>query len=272
MHQSSPHFDIDSSRSARVAVSSGPAAATVVKSRDVAGRSDSTLFSQRTNSLLGVQILATGSYVPDNVVTNDDLKDIRGFDPEWVEQRTGIYERRHAPAGMDTSDLAVNAARRAIEQSGVDPRDIDLLVVGTFSPDYYCPSTACLVQEKLGLDVPAFDLQAACSGFIYSMVTAAQFVATGNSKLALVIGADCNSRIVDQTDRSIAPLFGDGAGAVLLSRGDAHQGLMCYQMGADGSGGPLLSMPVGGTHSPTSVDDLQHGRQYLQMDGRNVFK
>ena len=130
MHQSSPHFDIDSPRSTRTVVSSGPAAATAVKSRDVAGKSDSTLFSQRTNSLLGVQILATGSYVPDNVVTNDDLKDIRGFDPEWVEQRTGIYERRHAPAGMDTSDLAVNAARRAIEQSGVDPRDIDLLVVG----------------------------------------------------------------------------------------------------------------------------------------------
>ena len=154
----------------------------------------------------------------------------------------------------------------------VDPSEIDLVLVGTFTPDFSCPSTACLVQDKLGLDAPAVDLQAACSGFIYALVTGAQYVATGNSKLALVIGGDCNSRIVDPQDRRIAPLFGDGAGAVLLSQGEPHQGLICYQMGADGSGGSLLQCASGGTRQPVTVDDIEAGRHFLSMDGRTVFK
>jgi len=222
--------------------------------------------------LLGVQVVSCGAYVPDNVVTNEDLRRDRGFDPAWIEQRTGILARRFAPPDQATSDLAVEAARRAIRAARIDPHEIDLVIVGTFTPDHRCPSTACLVQDRLGLDAPAFDLQAACSGFVYALTTGAQFVATGNSRLALVIGADCNTRIVDPSDRRIAPLFGDGAGAVLLARGEPHQGLICYQMGADGSGGPLLECPSGGSRRPATPQDVQAGRHYLQMDGRNVFK
>lgn len=227
---------------------------------------------KRTQSLLGVQVVGTGAYVPDVVVTNAQLEARYGFEPGWVEQRTGILERRHSPEGTGTSHLCANAAREAARAARVDLNDVDLLVVGTFTPDYQCPSTACLVQHQLGLDCPAFDVQAACSGFVYALVTAAQYVATGNSDLALVIGGDTNSRIVDPTDQRTAPLFGDGAGAVLLTRGEPHQGLLCYQMGADGGGCNLLYRPGGGTTTPSTVDNLAAGDNYLKMDGRNVFK
>lgn len=228
-------------------------------------------ISRRTCSLMGVQIVGSGSYVPDNIVTNADLRERYGFDPDWIEQRTGIFARRHASRDQATSDLAVEAAKRAIDNAGVQAADIDLLVVGTFTPDHLCPSTACLVQEKLGLDVPAFDLSAACSGFVYSLATASQYVATGNSKLALVIGADCCSRIVNPLDKKIAPLFGDGAGAVLVSRGSSEQGLLSYQLGSDGGGGPLLECSAAGSRNPVSIDDVTAGRQFLNMDGKNVF-
>lgn len=228
--------------------------------------------SSRTQSLLGIQILGTGSYVPERVVTNESLEQQYGFEPGWIEQRTGISERRHAAPGEATSDMAVEAALRAIETSRVNKDDIDLLIVGTFTPDYLCPSASCLVQERLGLDVASMDLQAACSGFMYSLVTAAQFVATGNSKLALVIGADTNSRIVDPSDMRTAPLFGDGAGAVLVGRGSPHQGLVSYQLGSDGSGGSLLDRPYGGTRNPSTPESLKAGNHLLQMDGRSVFK
>ena len=226
---------------------------------------------KRTNSLMGVQIVGVGSYVPDNVVTNADLRERYGFDPDWIEQRTGIFSRRHAPPSVATSDICVEAAKRAIDNAGAKTEDIDLLIVGTFTPDHTCPSTACIVQEKLGLDVPAFDLAAACSGFVYSLATAAQYVATGNSKLALVIGADLCSRVVNPSDKKVAPLFGDGGGAVLVSRGSMNQGLLCYQLGADGGGGPLLQCPAGGTRQPATPQDITNGNQFLNMDGRNVF-
>lgn len=226
---------------------------------------------QRTNSLMGVRIVGVGSYVPDNIVTNADLRERYGFDPDWIEQRTGIFSRRHAPPGIATSDVCVEAAKRAIDNAGVKTEDIDLLIVGTFTPDHTCPSTACIVQEKLGLNVPAFDLAAACSGFVYSLATAAQYVATGNSKLALVIGADLCSRVVNPADKKVAPLFGDGGGAVLVSRGSMDQGLLCYQLGADGGGGPLLQCPAGGTRQPATPQDITNGNQFLSMDGRNVF-
>lgn len=236
------------------------------------GPIERTLVSDRTCSLTGIQILGCGSYVPDQVVSNEDLETVRGFDPEWIRQRTGILERRHAADGQATSDLALRAAERAIEHAGADPADIDLLVIGTFTPDYMCPSTACLVQHRLGLDCAALDVQAACSGFMYALATGSQFVATGNSKLALVIGADTNSRIVDQSDRKIAPLFGDGAGAVLVGKGESSQGLLCYQLGADGSGGPLLQCTSGGTLNPNTAEDIAAGNHFMKMDGRNVFK
>lgn len=235
-------------------------------------QAERTLVSDRTRTLMGFQIVGCGSFVPDSVVTNECLESERGFDPEWIQQRTGILARRHAPEHLATSDMAVAAAEEAIDHAGVEKSDIDLLIVGTFTGDFLCPSTACLVQTRLGLDCPAFDVQAACSGFVYAMATGAQFVVTGNSGLALIIGADTNSRVVNQQDRTIAPLFGDGAGAVLLRQGQQDQGLIAYQLGADGSGGPLLECTAGGTRNPNTAEDITEGRHFLKMDGRNVFK
>ena len=218
-------------------------------------------WSRRTRSLLGVQVVSTGSYLPDNIVTNADLQARFGYDPAWIEQRTGIIARRYARPEQATSDLCIEAARRAIRNGRVDVRDIDLVVVGTFTPDFQCPTTANLIQESLGIDAPAMDLHAACSGFVYALVTAAQYVATGNSRLALVIGGDCNSRIVNPHDQKVAPLFGDGAGAVLLARGDSHQGLICYQLGSDGGGGCMLDRQAGGSKNPVTHEDLDAGRQ-----------
>lgn len=222
--------------------------------------------------LTGVQIVATGSYVPDDVVTNEDLQARLGFDPAWVQQRSGIRERRHAPANMATSDLAVRAAERCLQRAGVTAADVDLVLVGTFTPDMSFPATACLVQDRLGIRAPAVDLQAACAGFMYALVTGAQFIATGCSKLALVIGADCNSRILNPNDQGTYPLFGDGAGAVLLAAGSSEQGLVSYTLGSDGSGGELLSRPMGGSRLPIQCELLDKGLQYMQMDGRAVFK
>jgi 3-oxoacyl-[acyl-carrier-protein] synthase III len=278
MHQGSPHFSVETVESplarSGVAVSTRPAPRAAEPPPQEARKDTAKLFnlSRRTCSLLGVQILATGSYVPDRVVTNHELEEDYGFEPGWIEQRTGILQRRHAAPDQATSDLCVEAARRAIKAARVDPADIDLVVVGTFSPDFTCPSTACLVQDRLGLDAPAMDVQAACSGFMYAMTTGAQYVATGNSKLALVIGGDTNSRIVNPRDQRTAPLFGDGAGAVLLSRGEPHQGLLCYQMGSDGSGGSLLDRPLGGTKNPLTPQGVLDGEHLLHMDGRSVFK
>lgn len=241
-------------------------------SKAIAPGTERTLFTRRTSSLLGVQIAGCGAFLPDQVVTNELLNEKYGCDPNWILQRTGILERRHAPPEMATSDMCTEAARRAIRAAGIDPQQVDLLVLGTFSPDYHCPSTACLVQDRLGLDCPAFDAAAACAGFMYALITAAQFVATGNAKYALAIGGDLNSRIVNPADQRTFPLFGDGAGAVLLTRGSAHQGLICYQLGSDGSGGPLLDRPGGGTKHPLSPEMVAAGAHYLRMDGRNVFK
>ena len=229
-------------------------------------------LSPRTQSLTGIQIIGTGAYLPERIVSNRELEQKYGFEEGWIEPRTGILNRRHAGPGEATSQMCSHAARRAIQAAEVNKNDIDLVVVGTFTPDFHCPSTACLVQEELKLDAPAMDLQAACSGFVYALVTAAQFVATGNSKMALVVGGDTNTRIVDQHDQRTGPLFGDGAGAVILTRGSKSQGLICYQMGADGSGGPLLQIPSGGTAAPSRIEDVNNGGLCLQMDGRTVFK
>jgi len=222
-------------------------------------------------SLTGVQIVGTGSYVPDKVVTNEDLASL-GCDADWIVQRTGIRERRHCPPDMSTGDMSVTAAERAMAAAGVKPRDVDLLIVGTFTPDRLLPATATTVQHRLGLTCGAMDLSAACSGFTYALMTAAQFVATGCSKRAVVIGADANSRVVDPTDIKTYPLFGDGAGAVVLAPGSPEQGALAYQLGADGGGADMLCRQVGGAQIPFPVDGKLGGSHYLQMDGRPVFK
>jgi 3-oxoacyl-[acyl-carrier-protein] synthase-3 len=230
------------------------------------------LVRPRIGSLLGVQVLSTGSYVPETIVSNEELETSLGYEPGWIQQRTGIRQRRHAPPQMATSDLAVEAAKNAIMKAEVDPADIDLVVVGTFTPDMPIPSTACRVQHVLGLNAPAMDVHAACAGFLYALVTGMQFIATGCSQLALVVGADCNSRILNPKDQRTYPLFGDGAGAVLLARGSSEQGLVAYTLGADGSGIDLLNRPMGGSKHPPTPELLERNLQYMRMDGRAVFK
>jgi 3-oxoacyl-[acyl-carrier-protein] synthase-3 len=225
----------------------------------------------RLGRLLGVQVVGLGSYAPDLVVRNEDLAAL-GHDADWILQRTGIRQRRHAPAGMATSDMAVEAAKRTIEQSGLDPQEIDLVLLGTFTPDLLLPATACLVQDRLGLRAPALDLHAACSSFVFALLTGMQYVASGCSRLVLVIGADCNSRVLDPKDVRTYPLFGDAAGAVLLAPGSDRQGLVSFAVGADGSGNDLLMREMGGTRMPFSRDAGADGRHYMKMDGRPIFK
>jgi 3-oxoacyl-[acyl-carrier-protein] synthase-3 len=221
---------------------------------------------------MGVRVLGTGSYVPDAVVTNDHLHQRLGFDSDWIVKRTGIFERRHALPHQATSDLCYEASIRCIESARVAPKDIDLLLLATFSPDMSFPATACLVQDRLKLNCPAVDLQAACAGFMYALITGAAYVVSGASNLALIIGGDCNSRIVNPDDLKTYPLFGDGAGAILLARGAPDQGIVSYSLGADGSGGDLLSRPACGSRLPPSPELLARGLHYMHMDGRAVFR
>jgi 3-oxoacyl-[acyl-carrier-protein] synthase-3 len=232
--------------------------------------SSGTSGRSRYAKLLGVQTLATGSYVPEQVVTNADLQARLGFDPEWILQRSGIRERRFAPPEQATSDLAVEAGRRCLAKAGVPASDVDLVIVATFTPDLLCPSTACLVQHKLGITAPAMDVAAACAGFMYALVTGMQFVATGVCQRVLVIGADCNSRIVDPKDLKTYPLFGDGAGAFLLAPGSPQQGFASFTLGADGSGADLLIR--GGGVRVDSPGAPAADPRYLTMDGKAVFK
>jgi 3-oxoacyl-[acyl-carrier-protein] synthase-3 len=227
--------------------------------------------SAMLSTLMGVQIVATGSFAPPNVVRNEDLASI-GVDPDWIVQRTGIRERRHAPPEMATSDMCIEAGRRCLENAGVSPRDVDLLVLGTFTPDCPVACTAATVQDRLGLPAPAIEISAACSGFMYGLVTASQFIASGGSKQALVIGADLNSRVVDRRDTKTYPLFGDGAGAVLISAGSSEQGLLAYTLGADGSGKTMLYKEMGGSRLPPSHAALDADLDLLRMDGKGVFK
>ena len=221
---------------------------------------------------MGVQIIGTGSYVPERVITNEELRITHGFDPAWIIQRTGIRERRFAAPDQATSDLCFEAAQRCIDSAHVDTRDIDMLIVGTFTPDQTFPSTACMVQDRLKLDCGAMDLMAACSGFMYSLVTGMCFVASGQSQLCMVISGDCNSRVINPKDTKTYPLFGDGAGAVLLAPGAPDQGLIAYRLGADGSGGSLLRRQACGSRMVPSVEAIEKGLHFLEMDGRAVFK
>jgi 3-oxoacyl-[acyl-carrier-protein] synthase-3 len=226
----------------------------------------------RCRSLTGVQIIGTGSYVPDAVVTNEHLRQRLGYDSEWIIKRTGILERRHALPHQATSDLCVEAGIRCIENAGVDAQDIDMLVLATFTSDMPFPSAASMVQDRLKLNCPALEIEAACAGFMYALVTGASYILSGVSDLALVIGGDCNSRVVNPDDMKTYPLFGDGAGAVLLTKGRADQGLLSYGLGSDGGGADLLTQPMGGSRMPPSPELMANGMQFMHMDGRAVFR
>jgi len=221
---------------------------------------------------MGVRVIGTGSYVPDAVVSNEHLHQRLGFDSDWIVKRTGILERRHALPHQATSDLAVEASARAMAAAGVAPKDVDLLVLGTFTPDMSFPSTACLVQDRLGIVGAALEVEAACAGFMHALITAAAYLVAGVSDVALVVGADCNSRVLNPDDIKTFPLFGDGAGAVVLTKGKPDQGIVSYSMGSDGYGGEMLCRPSGGSRNPPTAEHLEQGLQYMYMDGRGVFK
>jgi len=219
------------------------------------------------------RIIGTGSYVPERIMTNHDFEKYLDTTDEWIVSRTGIRERHIAAEGEFTSDLAVNAARRALEMAGISPQDLDLIVVGTITGDYPWPATACIVQNKLGAgQCGAYDLSAACSGFLYAMNNAVAQIETGAIKRALVIGAETLSRIVDYNDRNTCLLFGDGAGAVVLEAQEGERGILSTHLHADGSYLELLYQPGFGT-ALTPTEELVRDRGYfLKMQGNEVFK
>ncbi len=225
-------------------------------------------FQGRTCSITGV-----GSYVPAKVLTNAELEKMVDTSDEWITSRTGIKERRIAAKDEFTSDLAARAAMRAIQRAGISPGEIDLIIVATITPDMPFPSTACLVQQKIGANrAAAFDLEAACSGFIYALEIAQQFIMSRTYDTVLVIGAEKLSSIVDWEDRNTCVLFGDGAGAaVLQNRPNAH-GLLTAVMGADGDKAELLFMPGGGSRCPASAESVASRLHYLRMEGKETFK
>jgi 3-oxoacyl-[acyl-carrier-protein] synthase-3 len=225
-------------------------------------------FQGRTVSITGV-----GSYVPARVLTNQDLEKIVETSDEWIISRTGIKERRIAAKDEFTSDLATKAAQRALKMAGVTPEQVDLLIVATITPDMPFPSTSCFVQQKLGARrAAAFDLEAACSGFIYGIEIAQQFIMSRTYDTVLVIGAEKLSTIVDWQDRNTCVLFGDGAGAVVMQNRPHSHGLLTAVMGADGTKAELLHMPAGGSRCPASKESVDARLHYLRMDGKETFK
>jgi 3-oxoacyl-[acyl-carrier-protein] synthase-3 len=216
------------------------------------------------------RIAGTGSYLPEKVLTNEDLSKIVDTSDEWIAARTGIRERHIAAEGETTSDLGYNAAVRALEAAGVDAKELDLIVVGTTTPDLIFPSTACLIQHRLGADgCPAFDVNAACSGFVYALTVADKFIRSGAAKTALVIGAETLTRMVDWSDRTTCVLFGDGAGAVVL-KADTETGILSTHMHADGGKKELLWNPVGVSVGFKPGEDNAGVR--IHMSGNDVFK
>lgn len=225
------------------------------------------------NNLPGAKISALGCYVPPGVLTNQDLEKMVETNNQWILERTGIVERHIAPPEMATSDLALEAARIALEQRGVDAADLDAIIVCTVTPDMLFPATACLVQNRLGAKHAwGFDLIAACSGFIYGLTTAAHLVMAGTHKKVLVIGSDTMSRIIDYTDRGTCILFGDGAGAMLIEPAEEGEGFIGFSNEIDGSGGDYLKQPAGGSRMPATADTVAQRLHYVKQDGQQVFK
>jgi 3-oxoacyl-[acyl-carrier-protein] synthase-3 len=228
------------------------------------------------SQLYGVALRGTGSCLPARVITNDEFTDSLNLDTsdEWIRTRTGIRTRRYAGLGETSASLGTIAARSAVEAAGLAPADIDLVICATVTPDLMCPSTASLIQAGLGCrHVPAFDLGAACSGFLYALSAAEQYVRTGAARHALVVGADVLSRVSDFTDRNTCILFGDGAGAVILSRTEVvNTGIRTVRLYSDGSRQELIQVPSKVTPNPAPGVPLQPKPEYLRMNGREVFK
>ncbi len=218
-------------------------------------------------------ITGVGSFLPDKVLTNDDLSKTLDTTDEWITKRTGIRERRVVENGVAASDLAVEASLRALDDANVLPTEVDLIITSTITPDCLFPSTSCYVQEKLGArNAGAFDLLAACAGFVYALSVAKSFVASGAMKTVLVVGAECMSKITDYTDRSTCILFGDGAGAVVVQQGNGRREIITTHLGSDGSQAELLMLPAGGSKLPASRETIDSGLHYIKLRGKEVFK
>ena len=222
---------------------------------------------------VSVGILGVGFYVPEKVLTNEDIERMVDTSDIWIRERTGIRERHIAAPEEATSDMATKAAQRALEDAGVKPEELDLVVVATVTPDHPCPSAACLVQNNLGAkNAAAFDLQAGCSGFVYSMIVTAQMIKSGFYKKVLIVGAEMVSRILNWEDRNTCVLFGDGAGAAVLGEVEEGYGILGVDMGADGSGGENLMVPAGGSRRPATPETLANKEHTVHMNGQEVFK
>lgn len=220
-----------------------------------------------------IGIIGTGKYVPEKILTNSDLEKIVETNDEWIVSRTGIRERHIAAPHEATSDLAYEAALKALDSAGMKAEDLDLIIIATVTPDSSFPSTACILQDKLGAKgAAAFDLSAACSGFVYSLATAVGFIQNGMYNNALIIGADTLSRITDYTDRNTCVLFGDGAGAVIIGEVPEGRGFQSFDLGAEGSGGNLLKLEAGGSRLPASQQTVEDKKHFIYMNGREVFK
>ena len=218
-------------------------------------------------------ITGIGSYLPDKVLTNYDLEKMVDTTNDWIIQRTGIKERRIVENGVTTSDIATQASLRAMEDAGVSPKDLDMIITSTITPDHIFPSTSCYIQQKIGATrACAFDILAACAGFIYAMSIGQSFINSGAMKTVLVVGAECLSKITDYTDRSTCVLFGDGAGAVIIQRNPVKHEILSSILAADGSEADVLIMPGGGARNPASLESVQQRLHYIQFRGKEVFK
>lgn len=218
-------------------------------------------------------ITGIGSYLPNKVLTNFDLEKMVDTSNDWIIQRTGIKERRIVENGVTTSDIATQASLRAMEDAGVSPKDLDMIITSTITPDHIFPSTSCYIQQKLGATrACAFDILAACAGFIYAMSIGQSFINSGAMKTVLVVGAECLSKITDYTDRTTCVLFGDGAGAVVIQRDPIKHEILSSHLAADGSEADVLIMPGGGARNPASLESVQQRLHYIQFKGKEVFK
>ncbi|MBI3976209.1 MAG: ketoacyl-ACP synthase III [Armatimonadetes bacterium] len=225
------------------------------------------------SAVRGSTITGLGRAVPAGVLTNADLERMVETTDEWIITRTGIQERRIAPAGVATSDLAFEAARQALADAQVPAADLDLIIVGTATPDMIFPATACLLQDRLGAPrAGAFDASAACTSWVYACAMAHGYIAAGLAETVLVVGAETLSRITDFRDRATCILFGDSAAAAVLQPAPPGQGFLSFVLGSDGSGGSLLSVPAGGSRAPASFETVERGQHFIQMNGREVYK
>ncbi|MCC5911994.1 MAG: ketoacyl-ACP synthase III [Clostridiaceae bacterium] len=224
------------------------------------------------NKLFSAGITGTGSFLPEKVLTNHDLEKIVDTSDEWITTRTGIKSRRIADDQIASSDLATKAAEAAMEDAGIHPEEVDLIIVATATPDMAFPSTACIVQKNIGaVNAAAFDIEAACTGFLYALTMGEQFIKTGFYKNILIIGAETLSKVLNWKDRNTCILFGDGAGAVILQRTE-EEGMLASYLGSDGRNSDSLTLPAGGSRMPISYKTIDEGLHCIRMEGSEVFK